>query len=152
MKPDLSDLSSGKYHEVISEWDEYSGTPTCELMEIYDCSEIEATKYHADETGLLNLVQFYHLYDCTFELEKYLRNQDDFKQICHIDDFASAINQFVGLLETEMRYCGLNYFMDEPNAAISYLVIKTPSEELYLNLDEIWAYWVGLNEENYFTE
>ena len=151
MKQDISFLPDDEYMSVVSEWDEYAGVPTAELMERYDTTEIQSTEIYSDETGVLNLVQFYHLYDCTHELNEYLYKDDDFKKKCHIDDFKSAIDQFVGLLETEMRYCGFNYFLDcADTVATSYLEVKTPSEILYLNLDEIWAYWVGLNKENYF--
>lgn len=152
MKPDLSFLDDQEYERAVSLWEEYAEVQTAELMEKYDAMEIESIDRYAKEKNLLTLVQHYHLYDCTWELGKYLVKQDDFRDVCSCDNFEWALDMFVSLLENEMMFDNINYFIHEPDMGTAYLAIDTPTERLYLNLDEIWAYWVGLNKENYFNQ
>lgn len=150
MKPNLADLPDEEYDRVVNQWEEYAGISTSELMERYDTTEADSITCYAKEKNLLTLEQYYHLYDCTWELGKYLIQQDDFREVCSCDNLEWALDMFVCRLENEMMFDNINYFILKPDMATSHLAIDTPTDRLYLNLDEIWAYWVGLNKDNYF--
>lgn len=149
MKPDLADLPDEEYDELVSEWEDYAGVSTYETMQQYDTTEIQSTELYAAENRILSLVEYYHLEDCMNVLKKYILTQDDFKEACTCDNFEWAVDMFIeNLIEDMANQC--TYFIPVPDLGISWLKVNCNDYPLYLNLDEIWSYWVGLNKDNYF--
>ena len=149
MKPDLADLPDEEYDAIVSEWEDYAGVSTYETMQQYDTTEIQSTELYAAENRILSLVEYYHLEDCMNALKKYILGDDDFKEICTCDNFEWAVDMFIeNLIEDMANQC--TYFIPNPDMGISWLKVTCSHEPLYLNLDEIFAYWVGLNKDNYF--
>lgn len=150
MKADLSFLNDEEYNAVVTEWEEYAGITTVELMEQYDTTESTSTELYAAENNILSLVEYYYLEDCMDALKKYILTQDDFKEVCTCDNFEWAVDMFIENLIEDMAN-KTTYFIPEPDLGISWLNVNCHGEQLYLNMDEIWAYWSGLNKENYFN-
>ena len=149
MKPDISFLLDEEYDTLIAEWESYAGVSTWELQEKYDTTEIHSTELYAAENHILSVTEYYYLEDCMDALKKYILTQDDFKEVCICDNFEWAVDMFIeNLIEDMADQC--TYFIPHRDLGISWLNVNCHGEQLYLNLDEIWAYWVGLNEENYF--
>lgn len=149
MKPELADLPDEEYDALVSEWEEYAGVSTYETIQQYYTTEIHSTELYAAENHVLSLVEYYHLEDCMDALKKYILRQDDFKEACTCDNFEWAVDMFIeNLIEDMANKC--TYFIPVPDLGISWLEVNCNNYPLYLNLDEIWAYWVGLNKENYF--
>lgn len=149
MKPDLADLPDEEYDAIVSEWEDYAGVSTYETMQQYDTTEIHSTELYAAENHVLSLVEYYHLEDCMNALKTYILRQDDFKEVCTCDNFEWVVDMFIeNLIEDMANQC--TYFIPNPDMGISWLEVNCNGDPLYLNLDEIWAYWVGLNKDNYF--
>ena len=152
MKPDLSFLEDEKYESVVMEWQEYAGINTGELMERYDTTEIDSTMEYASEKGIMNIIEFYHLDDLTDALRDYILHDDEFKEVCTCDNFPWAVDMFIENIEEQILNEYANYFLPIPDQGVSWLKINCHGESVFWNMDEVWAYWSGLNEENYFEQ
>lgn len=150
MKTDISDLPDSEYDSLIAEWESYAGVSTWELQEKYDTTEIDSTERYAAENHILSFPEYYYLEDCMDSLREYMLSDDEFKEACTCDNFPLAVDIFIeNLIEDMANQC--TYFIPAPDLGISWLATNCHGKRLYLNIDEIWAYWVGLNEENYFN-
>ena len=152
MKEDLSFISDDQYEEVISEWELHYGVSSADLMQKYSEHEIEAINKYAAETGILNLVEFYYFDDLVNELREYILCELDFKAVCTCDNFPWAVDMFIANIEMQILDEGVTYFLPIPDQGISWFRVDCHGEYVYWNMDEIWAYWSGLNKENYFEQ
>ena len=149
MKTNISDLPDSEYDSLIAEWESYAGVSTWELQEKYDTTEIDSTERYAVENHILSVVQYYHLEDCMDELKTYILTDDEFKEAFTGSNIENAVDIFIeNLIEDMANQC--SYFIPSPDLGISWLSVDCHGQRLYLNIDEIWAYWVGLNKEYYF--
>lgn len=152
MKPDLSFLEDEKYESVVMEWQDYAGINTGELMELYDTTEIDSTIQYASEKGIMNIIEFYHLPDLLNELRDYILGDEGFKEACTCDNFPWAVDIFIENIEEQILNEYANYFLPIPDQGVSWLKINCHGESVFWNMDEVWAYWSGLNKENYFNQ
>lgn len=152
MKTDLSNLNDEEYDNVVMEWQDYAGINTGELMELYDTTEIDSTVQYASEKGIMNIIEFYHLDDLIDALRDYILRELDFKAVCTCDNFPWAVDMFIANIEMQILDDGVTYFLPMPDQGISWLRVDCHGEYVYWNMDEIWAYWSGLNKENYFEQ
>ena len=152
MKTCLSDLDDEKYCYVVVDWEKYAGINAGELMELYDTTEIDSTMQYASEKGIMNIIEFYHLPDLLNELRDYILDDDEFEDGCTCDNFPWAVDIFIENIEEQLLNDYCTYFIPAPDQGISWLGINCHGEYVYWNIDEIWAYWKGLNKENYFNE
>lgn len=150
MKPDLSELPDEEYEAVVASWEEYAGITTAELMERHDTTECQSTEIYAANEGIMNLIQFYYLDDAIKALHDYILNDDDFAESCTCDNFKWAVSMFIENISFDSQYHQVSYFMDNPDMGTAWLAVDCYGDTIYWNMDEIWAYWVGLNKENYF--
>lgn len=152
MKPDLSDLDDCEYNDVVLEWELYAGVNTGELKERYDTTEIDSTIQYANEKGTMNIIEFYHLTDLINELRDYILHDDGFKEECTCDNFQWAVDMFLENVEQQLLNEHITYFIPMPDQGISWLKVNCHGESVFWDMDEIWAYWYGLNKENYFEQ
>lgn len=150
MKTDISDLPDSEYDSLIAEWESYAGVSTWELQEKYDTTEIDSTERYAAENHILSLPQYYYLEECMDELKTYILTDNEFKEAFTGSNLENSVDIFIENLIEDMAY-QFTYFIPAPDLGISWLETNCHGKLLYLNIDEIWAYWVGLNEENYFN-
>lgn len=151
MKTDLSLLEDYEYDNVVMKWQDYAGINTGELMELYDTTEIDSTMQYASEKGIMNIIEFYHLDDLMEALGDYILHDDEFKAACTCDNFPWAVDMFLETISFELLNDRCTYFIPIPDQGISWLRVDCHGEPVFWNIDEIWAYWKGLNKENYFN-
>ena len=151
MKTCLSDLDDEEYDDVVLSWEEYAGVTTAELMELYDTTEIDSTIQYASEKGIMNIIQFYHLDDLIDTLRDYILHDDEFKDSCTCDNFPWAVDMFLENISFELLNDCCTYFIPIPDQGVSWLRVNCHDDSVFWNIDEMWAYWTGLNKENYFN-
>lgn len=149
MKTNISDLPDDEYDQLIAEWESYAGISTWELQEEYDTTEIHSTELYAADNHILSLPQYYYLEECMDELKTCMLIDVDFVKAFTGSNLENAVDIFIeNLIEDMTNQC--TYFIPEPDLGISWLAVDCHGEMLYLNLDEILAYWEVLNKEYYF--
>lgn len=64
-------------------------------------------------------------------------------------DLESAVDEFMGMIEEDIEL-GANYLMIFSDFGCSWLRTEVDGESRYWNIDDVWHYWVQLNEDRYF--
>ena len=152
MRTPIADLEDCEYDDVVLSWEEYAGVTTAELMEKYDTSEIDSTMQHADESGVMNIIEFYHLDDSINVLREHILESDDFKDSCTCDNFAWAVDMFLENIEHELLNGDRTYFIPFDDLGIPWLLVDCEGDPIYWNMEDIFDHWLVLNKENYFNQ
>jgi hypothetical protein len=89
------------------------------------------------------------------DLKEYILTDKDeptFKsQYKGAESFEKVIDSFINLLDEEYEEYGTQYWlMDCADMGCSWLATWFEGSCWYINIDDIWDYWVKLNRDGYF--
>lgn len=88
------------------------------------------------------------------DLKEYILNDrvdPTFESRYEGSDFKKAVELFINLLEEDFEEQGTPYWlMDCADMGCTWLGTWYYDSCWFINIDDIWDYWVKLNKENYF--
>ena len=151
MKTELLYLEDEEYNSLVSSWEKYAEVTVSDLMIRYKATDVDAIEIYAKENELLNLTQYYYFDESMNMLSDYILTQDDFKDVFTGSDLQSAVDLFMENVMASIFLGDTCFIISEPDLGISWFRTNHHGDYLYWNMDDLWAYWKSLNEENYFN-